>query len=199
MTTHTFVPTFFSKSAMLICSIFLLPLTLFSQMNRIQEEIYTVNDGLANRYITCLALDDRGLIWIGTEGGLNVFNGYDFVLFNAQQPSDYQLSATFIHSIQRGADQRLIITYRDNLSNIDLIDPISYAIESIQLNPDFGIKGQPISIRPNSAGELYVLSTYNDESLVLQQWKNDQHRFAIIKEIPIPSSLQRLPVNFYVS
>ena len=38
----------------------------------------TVSDRLSNPSVTCFCLDSAGRMWIGTERGLNRFNGYDF-------------------------------------------------------------------------------------------------------------------------
>ena len=39
---------------------------------------YTVKDGLSDNYVTCLQQDNQGYIWIGTEAGLNRFDGNAF-------------------------------------------------------------------------------------------------------------------------
>ncbi|MEO6612086.1 MAG: histidine kinase [Chitinophagaceae bacterium] len=43
---------------------------------------YTIRDGLSDNYINALEQDDWGYIWIGTESGLNRFDGYSFKRFN---------------------------------------------------------------------------------------------------------------------
>lgn len=37
---------------------------------------YTVKDGLSDNTINCIAQDDKGYIWIGTDAGLNRFDGH---------------------------------------------------------------------------------------------------------------------------
>lgn len=39
---------------------------------------YTVKEGLSDNNVTCLQQDDRGFMWVGTEIGLNRFDGYQF-------------------------------------------------------------------------------------------------------------------------
>jgi hypothetical protein len=39
---------------------------------------YTMRDGLSQMQVTCMMQDSRGMIWIGTKGGLNIFNGQKF-------------------------------------------------------------------------------------------------------------------------
>lgn len=39
---------------------------------------YQVDDGLAHNSVTAILQDSKGLMWIGTRGGLNCFDGYTF-------------------------------------------------------------------------------------------------------------------------
>lgn len=41
-----------------------------------------IEDGLSNNYVTKIAQDEQGCIWIATEAGLNRFNGKDFTIYN---------------------------------------------------------------------------------------------------------------------
>lgn len=43
------------------------------------ERVYGTADGLAHQRITALAQDDRGFLWIGSEGGLDRFDGRTFM------------------------------------------------------------------------------------------------------------------------
>lgn len=38
----------------------------------------TVNEGLAHTDANCVAQDSTGLIWVGTNAGLQKFNGYSY-------------------------------------------------------------------------------------------------------------------------
>ncbi|MDJ0835710.1 MAG: two-component regulator propeller domain-containing protein [Acidobacteriota bacterium] len=44
-------------------------------------EAYTTDDGLSNNTVTAVLQDSRGFIWVGTEDGLNLFDGYHFQQF----------------------------------------------------------------------------------------------------------------------
>ncbi len=39
---------------------------------------FTINDGLANNSVRCFLEDKNGEIWIGTDGGISIFNGTTF-------------------------------------------------------------------------------------------------------------------------
>ena len=62
-----------------LCIFFALPLS--AQYNEKDFVRYTVKDGLSHNYVTCLQQDDAGYMWIGTDVGLNRFDGNSFVNF----------------------------------------------------------------------------------------------------------------------
>src|SRR5439155_14442070 len=43
--------------------------------------IYTTKDGLASNHITAICQDSRGFFWVGTDEGLNVYDGETFRTF----------------------------------------------------------------------------------------------------------------------
>lgn len=67
-------------------TLFLLLACFFSNTAKAQYEeknfvLYTVREGLSENYITCLQQDNRGYIWVGTDIGLNRFDGHSFKKF----------------------------------------------------------------------------------------------------------------------
>lgn len=57
--------------------------TLHSQINIRSVDVYSVKDGLSQNSVHKILQDSRGLIWLGTEGGLNKFNGYEITSFHS--------------------------------------------------------------------------------------------------------------------
>lgn len=55
---------------------------LFAQ-DHIQFKSYTINDGLSQSYVSSVIQDDLGALWVGTQDGLNRFNGKKFEVFNS--------------------------------------------------------------------------------------------------------------------
>ncbi len=43
---------------------------------------YNQEQGLIHSYILCMYQDSRGIMWVGTYGGVQAFNGYNFNVFN---------------------------------------------------------------------------------------------------------------------
>ncbi len=65
----------------------LLSAILFGQQSSLLKHFLTVEEGLSNNEVTSIVQDHDGFIWIGTRGGLNRYDGYQFKIFN-QVPGD---------------------------------------------------------------------------------------------------------------
>jgi len=58
-----------------------------SQPDNIKFEHLSVKDGLSNNFCYCTFQDKDGYIWVGTEDGLNRWDGYSFTIFR-HNPDD---------------------------------------------------------------------------------------------------------------
>ena len=72
--------------------IFFLQLLFFSlllcgQSNDMLKQYLTVENGLSHNEVTSIVQDNNGFIWMGTRGGLNRYDGYEFKV-NNQVPED---------------------------------------------------------------------------------------------------------------
>ncbi len=55
---------------------------LFAQNYLANVQFYNYENGLAGRFVNYTFRDSRGIIWVGTQFGLNRFDGRDFLTFN---------------------------------------------------------------------------------------------------------------------
>ena len=55
---------------------------LYGQTEGRLKHFLTVEDGLSHNEVTSIVQDKDGFIWIGTRGGLNRYDGYEFEVFN---------------------------------------------------------------------------------------------------------------------
>jgi signal transduction histidine kinase/ligand-binding sensor domain-containing protein len=59
----------------------LFPFVGQGQQNEIRFKHITTNDGLSQSWVRCFCQDSFGFIWIGTDNGLNRFDGHNFVIY----------------------------------------------------------------------------------------------------------------------
>ncbi|PJC62374.1 MAG: hypothetical protein CO022_04835, partial [Flavobacteriales bacterium CG_4_9_14_0_2_um_filter_32_27] len=57
-------------------------LNTFSQQSNIKFDRINYKDGLSQSDVTSIIQDYRGLIWMGTQDGLNLYNGFEFTVFS---------------------------------------------------------------------------------------------------------------------
>jgi len=55
---------------------------LFAQGEKIRFDHLSIDDGLSQSSAYSISQDKKGFIWIGTEAGLNRFDGYSFTIYN---------------------------------------------------------------------------------------------------------------------
>ena len=82
---------------------------------------YTVKTGLSENYVTCLQQDDRGYMWIGTDVGLNRFDGHSFKTFFQDTKTLPLLSGT-ITKLKSFGPQQLGIISRGGLQVLNTAD-----------------------------------------------------------------------------
>lgn len=75
------------------------PTAVFAQFESMRFEHLTINDGLSQSSIIALAQDRRGYLWIGTQDGLNRYDGYRFDVMRNDPDDPNSLSNNNISSI----------------------------------------------------------------------------------------------------
>ena len=81
---------------------------------------YTPDEGLSQHAVTALAEDDRGLLWIGTQEGLNRFDGHRFTVYRTIPGDDGALASSSIESLAVDGRSRLWVGTND--AGLEVID-----------------------------------------------------------------------------
>ena len=81
---------------------------LQAQFDKPDFTCYTYHDGLSNDYVTSLWQDTRGYLWIGTDNGLNRFDGNRFEKYYQDDHSGW-LKSPQIRGIKPLSDDRFAI------------------------------------------------------------------------------------------
>ena len=76
-----------------------------------QFENFTEAHGLSDNRVTCFLMDRKGFMWIGTENGLNRFDGHSFI--------QHKLSNPFINDIEEDTAGRLWVATQSGLNVMD--------------------------------------------------------------------------------
>jgi ligand-binding sensor domain-containing protein len=87
-------------------SVLLLSVLLISahaQTEKIKFDHLSVKEGLSHGNVWGIHQDRLGFIWIGTEDGLNRYDGYSFTIFRNEPTGSLSISNNFIHCIAEDA------------------------------------------------------------------------------------------------
>jgi signal transduction histidine kinase/ligand-binding sensor domain-containing protein/DNA-binding response OmpR family regulator len=82
-------------------------------------ERINVDQGMSSNNVNCFHQDNYGFIWIGTQSGLNLYNGLDFKIFRNEIDNVASLPSDNIHKIFESTDSTIWICSEIGLSLYD--------------------------------------------------------------------------------
>ena len=125
---------------------------------RLIYDHYGIREGLSNRLIRDIELDERGLVWVATPNGLNRFDGYDFVPFSTTKSfsPEHRLSQSYVRWTATTPDGQLFLFYEDLYSSFDIFDPVSFEVRKIEVA--LKVEGQPRQFYVSRDYVVYVVS-----------------------------------------
>lgn len=85
-----------------------------------------VNDGLSHNHVTSCLKDSRGFLWIGTDFGLNRYDGYQIKTFFNDAHNPNSIGSNDINGIFETPDQTIAIA---TASGLNLYDPVTETFE----------------------------------------------------------------------
>lgn len=98
---------------------FFIPLMLFSWYACAQFynfRHYTVDDGLSQSVVNCFFQDSQGYIWIGTQDGLNQFDGFTFRKFIHNPYDSTTISNNWVYAVTEGPAGDIWVGTRQGLN-----------------------------------------------------------------------------------
>ncbi len=134
---------------------------------------YTTADGLSQNEVTSITQDKYGFMWFGTSGGLNRFDGYEFIQYKPVENDETSLHSPSVESLYAAKDGNIWIgTGSEGYSIYDINDGI------------FINKNKESSTQFNR-----ILSFYEDgNKMWIGGWRTntikiDKHTYAVESEI----------------
>ncbi len=64
-----------------IVSLLCIPIIAIGSLTNLKFNYLDTEEGLSHHGANCIKQDHRGFIWIGTEYGLNKYDGYTFTIY----------------------------------------------------------------------------------------------------------------------
>ena len=149
--------------------VFYLSNTVVGQIPNLRIKSYSLEEGLSHSLVTRIKKDKFDFVWLATRNGLNRFDGYEFLDFAAGESSQFPISGDYIDEIEIIEEGKFMITYKDNLTNFDFLDPVSFEVTPIYFKELVGETSRILSIFAEQNGKVYFLwrkgSTYSISSI----------------------------------
>lgn len=92
---------------------------LFAQNENYIFEQLSLRDGLSQSNVNCIAQDKLGFIWIGTQDGLNKFDGYHFSIYRNNPKKNNSISNSYIHDIVVDTSGNIWLATDNGLNKFD--------------------------------------------------------------------------------
>jgi len=104
--------------------------------NNLTCQHFTNSDGLSQSVINSLYVDHAGKLWVGTQNGLNLFDGYQFYHYKGLHADTMFLTDSFISSITEDFHQNLWIGTR---LGINIFNEQTFSLQRITSQSSNGL------------------------------------------------------------
>jgi len=122
-----------NKSVFLI--LVLLCFSVLSKGQIVQFERLDMSDGLSSSTVYCINQDQYGFIWVGTNNGLNIYNGIEFKHFFSEPGNTASLSGNVIVQVVFDGDTAFVATS----SGLCMMDVVTKKCTRINIGANEGV------------------------------------------------------------
>lgn len=92
---------------------------IYANSNNIQFKNITIEDGLSQSTVEALYQDSNGYIWIGTNDGLDRYDGYNFKKYKQGDDVSTNIASNYILAIKEDKYKNIWVATINGLSKID--------------------------------------------------------------------------------
>jgi ligand-binding sensor domain-containing protein/signal transduction histidine kinase/DNA-binding response OmpR family regulator len=147
---------------------------------------YQVENGLSSNTVNSIIQDSKGFIWIGTEDGLNRFDGYEFKIFRNNSREPGSIISNHIYSLYEDSDDLLWIGTEKGIS---LYDTNSEKISTFSQTTANGlsVNGTIQSMLEDKKGNIWIcvydqgVFKYNKLSKTLKYYSFEPYRNSVLR------------------
>lgn len=110
-----------NPAVLMWCTVLLVIFTLLSlqpayAINNVRFSQFSASEGLSQNTVSALYQDHKGYLWIGTQQGLNRYDGLAFKAYQSNLNNKHSLSDDFITSILEDSQKQLWVATRKGLN-----------------------------------------------------------------------------------
>jgi ligand-binding sensor domain-containing protein len=147
-----------SKIHLFLAWVFLVPHSpLWGQENDLKFEHFSIENGLSHSKVNCIFQDDRGFLWLGTNDGLNKFDGYEFTVYRWKPNDPEGLSAQLVRAVWQDRKGNLWIGTEGGGINLFDRDTNSFRQFTTDSTSEIRISGQDVNaIVEDRQGNLWL-------------------------------------------
>ena len=106
----------------------LIAISGIAQQSNIKFRHLSIKDGLSQSDVISIIQDSKGLMWFGTQDGLNAYNGYNFELFSHDLLDSTSISNSYIHDIHEDSNGLIWLATENGLN---VFNKSTYEFKSI--------------------------------------------------------------------
>ncbi len=158
----------------------LLTVLIFTSFFYSQNTIFkslTVENGLSSSDVNCILQDKLGFIWIGTDNGLNRFDGKNFKVYRHQATKSNSISDNSIWALYEDRKANIWIGTKGGVLN--KFSPYHEKFEQIKLSENLFNENSITSILEDNEGNIWIgtysqgLFQYQSATGKINSWKYD--------------------------
>lgn len=151
---------------------------------------YSINEGLSQSVVNCIFQDSKGYIWIGTQNGLNRFNGETFDVYNYNPVDSNSISNNWIYAIDEDREGNLWIGTKGGLNKY-LTKKNHFQRIEYQTGFTFDVTQYIYDVVCLSDGNIIintppVISIYNPQENSFLHFQNKIEYDGAVKDVKIP-------------
>ena len=154
--------------------IFIISFLVFSisvvAQSRYRFRNYTINDGLSQSSVSCIIQDDNHSIWIGTQDGLNRFDGKTFEVFSSDDTEG--LESEYIKSALKTEDGQL---WFGTTNGLTVFNPKKELFKTYSPKGNIAVQIEKICL--DTKGQIWLatagkgLMSFNPKTLAFQTYQ----------------------------
>ena len=155
--------------------------------NFIFERI-TTEQGLSNNTVRIITQDSYGYIWIGTDFGLNRFDGDEFIVYQHESGNEMSLSDNHVWSIIEDSRKNIWVGTDNGLNLLDRKQNIFSQFLHEESDPRSIASNRIRAIQEDSQGKIWIgtwgggLDRYDPQSGEFEHFVHDDSNAATISD-----------------